>query len=317
MMAMACETTTGTGAGGGLIARLPRVRGRLREGAELARTNWFGVGGPAEVLFRPADEQDLADFLKAVPSDVPVTVIGVGSNLLVRDGGLDGVVIRLGGDFTQVRIEGDKIVAGAGALDLNVAQAAQAHGLAGLEFLSGIPGAMGGALRMNAGAYGRELNDVLVSARVVDRSGVLHTLSREELKMEYRRCNGVPEGWIFLSAELRGEVGDAGVIATEMKRIADARGSTQPIKSRTGGSTFKNPEGQKAWQLIDAAGCRGLRHGDAQVSEQHCNFLINHGSASAADIEALGEEVRARVKTQSGVELQWEIRRIGKEKRNT
>lgn len=296
-----------------LLTRLPAVRGKLRAGAELAKTNWFRVGGEAEVLFRPADESDLAYFLKEKPADVPVTVLGVGSNLIVRDGGLDGVVIRLGGVFVDMRVEGDLLHCGAGALDLNVAQLAQEHGLAGLEFLSGIPGTIGGALRMNAGAYGREIQDVLVSARAMDEDGRIHTLSPQDMQFSYRRSYGVPEGWIFLGCTLRGQAGDKAAIAAEMQRIADARGETQPIKSRTGGSTFKNPEGHKAWQLVDAAGCRGLTIGGAQMSELHCNFMLNTGNATAKDLESLGEEVRKRVHAHSGVELEWEIRRIGKE----
>lgn len=297
-----------------LIARLPAVRGKLRAAAELAKTNWFGVGGPAEVLFRPADAEDLGAFLNAKPADVAVTVLGVGSNVIVRDGGVDGVVVKLGGTFADATIKGDCIHAGAGALDVHVSQLAQQHGLAGLEFLSGIPGTIGGALRMNAGAYGREINDVLVSAQAIDLQGNLHTLSREELRFTYRRCNGVPEGWIFTSALLRGEPGDKDAIAIRMKKIADERGASQPIKSRTGGSTFKNPDGHKAWQLVDAAGCRGLTIGGAQMSELHCNFMLNTGEASAADLETLGEEVIRRVREHAGVTLEWEIKRIGKAK---
>lgn len=296
-----------------LLARLPAVRGKMRADVELAKTNWFGVGGLAELMFRPADENDLAYFLSEKPADVPVTVIGVGSNLIVRDGGLDGVVIRLGGSFAECRVEGELIYCGAGALDVNVAQLAQQHGLTGLEFLSGIPGTIGGALRMNAGAYGREMQDVLVEARAIDPQGRLHTLTVKEMQFSYRRCNGVPESWIFIGCILRAKMGDKQAIAAEMQRIADARGSTQPIKSRTGGSTFKNPEGHKAWQLVDEAGCRGLTIGGAQISELHCNFMINTGEATARDLEALGEEVRRRVKAKSGIELEWEIKRIGKE----
>lgn len=294
-----------------LLAQLPAVRGKLRAGAELAKTNWFGVGGRAEVLFRPADEGDLAFFLREKPADLPVTVLGVGSNLIVRDGGLDGVVIRLGGSFAETRVEEDLLYCGAGALDVNVAQLAQQHGLGGLEFLSGIPGTIGGALRMNAGAYGREIKDVLVEARALDATGTLHRLSPEAMQFGYRHAHGVPEDWIFVGCTLRGVAGDYDVIAAEMQRIADARGSTQPIKSRTGGSTFKNPEGHKAWQLVDEAGCRGLTIGGAQMSELHCNFMINTGNATAQDLENLGEEVRRRVQQKSGVTLEWEIKRIG------
>lgn len=296
-----------------LLSRLPAVRGKLRGGANLAKTNWFGVGGEAEVLFRPADEGDLAYFLKEKPADVTVTVLGVGSNLIVRDGGLDGVVIRLGGVFTEMRVEQSRIHCGAGALDVNVAQFAQQNGLSGLEFLSGIPGTIGGALRMNAGAYGREMQDVLVEARMLDEQGEAHTLTAAEMHYSYRRCNAVPENWIFVGCTLQCKIGDPEAIAAEMNRIATARGTTQPIKSRTGGSTFKNPEGHKAWQLVDAAGCRGFTLGGAQISELHCNFMINTGNATAKDLENLGEEVRRRVRENSGVELEWEIKRIGKE----
>lgn len=295
------------------ISRLPAVRGKLRANVDLAKTNWFRVGGAAEVLFRPADEADLAGFLKNKPVDVPVTVLGVGSNIIIRDGGLDGVVIRLGGELAEMQVEDEYIHAGAGALDVNVAQLAQQHNLAGLEFLSGIPGTIGGALRMNAGAYGRELKDVLVEARAVDEKGVVHTLMPEDMAFSYRRCNGVPEEWIFTSAVLRGEPGNKDAIAAAMQKITQARSATQPVRARTGGSTFKNPEGKKAWQLVDEAGCRGVAIGGASISELHCNFMINDGTATAKDLENLGEEVRRRVQAATGVLLEWEIRRIGKE----
>ncbi|WP_417835999.1 UDP-N-acetylmuramate dehydrogenase [Thalassospira tepidiphila] len=293
-----------------LIDRLPKVRGKLREGAQLAKVTWFQVGGPADVMFRPEDEADLAAFLKGKPADMPVTVIGVGSNLLVRDGGIRGVVIRLGRPFTDVLVEDGAVHAGAGALDLNVAQTAQMNGIAGLEFLSGIPGTIGGALRMNAGAYGTEIKDVLVSATAIDGSGNIHTVTPDEMNMTYRHC-GLPEDWIFTSAILRASSGDPEDIAKRMDEIQKARAESQPIKSRTGGSTFANPVPDRAWELIDAAGCRGLTIGGAQMSEQHCNFMINKGDATALDLEQLGEEVRRRVKEHSGVELRWEIRRIG------
>jgi len=293
-----------------LIDRLPKVRGKLREGAQLAKVTWFQVGGPADVMFRPKDEADLADFLKGKPEDLPVTVIGVGSNLLVRDGGIRGVVIRLGRPFTDVVVEDGAVHAGAGALDLNVAQTAQMNGIAGLEFLSGIPGTIGGALRMNAGAYGTEIKDVLVSATAIDGSGNIHTFTPDEMNMTYRHC-GVPEDWIFTSAILRASSGDPEDIAKRMDEIQKSRAESQPIKSRTGGSTFANPVPKRAWEVIDAAGCRGLKIGGAQMSEQHCNFMINTGSATALDLEQLGDEVRRRVKEHSGVELRWEIRRIG------
>lgn len=293
-----------------LIDRLPKVRGKLREGAQLAKVTWFQVGGPADVMFRPKDEADLADFLKGKPKDLPVTVIGVGSNLLVRDGGIRGVVIRLGRPFTDVVVEDGAVHAGAGALDLNVAQTAQMNGIAGLEFLSGIPGTIGGALRMNAGAYGTEIKDVLVSATAIDGSGNIHTVTPDEMNMTYRHC-GVPEDWIFTSAILRASSGDPEDIAKCMDDIQKSRAESQPIKSRTGGSTFANPVPKRAWEVIDAAGCRGLKIGGAQMSEQHCNFMINTGNATALDLEQLGDEVRRRVKEHSGVELRWEIRRIG------
>ena len=295
-----------------LAGRLPPVRGRLQPNAPLADLTWFRSGGPAEVLFSPADEDDLAAFLAGTPADVPVMPIGVGSNLLVRDGGVPGVVIRLGRGFSGLSVEGTRIRAGAAVPDVRVARYALDHGIAGLTFLRGIPGTIGGALRMNGGAYGRETRDVLVSARAVDRSGVVRVYQNAEMGFAYRR-SGVPEGTIFLEALLQGEPGDRRTIAAEMEAITSAREATQPIKSRTGGSTFKNPEGRKAWQLIDAAGMRGFAVGHAKVSEQHCNFLINEGGATSAELEALGETVRRRVKKNSGVDLEWEIKRIGVE----
>jgi UDP-N-acetylmuramate dehydrogenase len=292
-----------------LIDRLTRPRGRLTADAPLGAQTWFRTGGPAEVLFRPADAADLSDFLKALPADVPVTVLGVGSNLLVRDGGIRGVVIRLMRGFTGIAVEGTEVVAGAGALSLNVALTARDHALAGLEYLSGIPGTIGGAFPTNAGAYGGELSDVLISAEVVDRAGTIRTVTAAGLGLGYRRSTA-PADWIFTSARLRATPGEQMAIARRIAEIDSARADTQP-RSRTGGSTFANPPNLKAWELIDRAGCRGLRIGDAQVSEKHCNFLINLGNASAADIEALGEEVRSRVFQRSGVLLQWEIRRIG------
>lgn len=293
-----------------LIDRLPQVRGRYTEGADLAKTTWFKTGGPAEILFRPADAEDLAEFLACRPSDVPVTVIGVGSNLLVRDGGVDGVVIKLARGFTKIQVEGNEVTASAGALDLSCAMAAQEAGIAGLEFLSGIPGTIGAGLRMNAGAYGGEIKDVLVQAKALDPNGRMHTLTPASMGFRYRGCT-VPSSWIFTEAVLAGEPGDKVEIAKRMKAIQDAREETQPTRTPTGGSTFKNPDGQKAWQLIDAAGCRGLKRGGAMVSEKHCNFLINTGDATAADLEGLGEDVRTRVERHSGVVLDWEIKRIG------
>ncbi len=293
-----------------LIDRLPAVRGELVADAPLAPLTWFRVGGPAEVMFRPADADDLATFLAGCPADVPVTVIGVGSNLLVRDGGVPGVVIRLGRRFMEISIEGSRVRAGTAALDVAVARAAQEAGLAGLEFYRGIPGSIGGALRMNGGAYGRETKDVLVEAIAIDRAGKRHVLQNADMKYSYRHC-GAAGDLIFVEAVFQGTPGDKAAIQARMDEITTSREATQPIRTRTGGSTFKNPEGHKSWQLIDAAGCRGLKRGGAQVSELHCNFLINTGEASAADLEDLGEEVRARVKAQSGVTLEWEIRRIG------
>ena len=295
-----------------LIDRLAKPRGRLTADAPLGAQTWFRTGGPAEVLFRPADTDDLASFLKALPDDIPVTVLGVGSNLLVRDGGIRGVVIRLMRGFTGITVEGTDVAAGAGALDLNVALTAREHSLAGLEFLSGIPGTIGGAFPTNAGAYGGELADVLISAEVVDRKGAVRTVTPGELGFSYRHSDA-PEDWIFTSARLRATRGDQMAIARRIAEIDSARAETQP-RSRTGGSTFANPPNLKAWELIDGAGCRGLRIGDAQVSEKHCNFLINLGDATAADIESLGEEVRSRVFKRSGVLLQWEIRRLGEKK---
>ena len=293
-----------------LLERLPPVRGRYRENAELSGVTWFRVGGPAEVMFRPADRDDLLAFLAEQPADVPVTVIGVASNLLVRDGGVLGVVVRLGRGFAEIRAEGETMKAGAAALDLNVAKAAQLASLGGLEFLSGIPGTIGGAVRMNAGAYGREIKDVLLRAEAADAAGRLHVLTSQDLDFAYRH-SALPDDWIVLSAELQAHRDDPAAVAERMAEIRNSREASQPIRTRTGGSTFKNPPGDKAWELIDRAGCRGLRVGGAQVSEQHCNFLINTGTASAGDLEDLGEEVRRRVLETTGVTLEWEIRRIG------
>ena len=293
-----------------LKAQLPRLRGRLLGGQSLAELTWFRVGGPAQVLFMPEDEDDLCYFLGKLGGEIRVTVVGLGSNLIVRDAGVPGVVVRLGRGFGEIATEGLELRAGAAVPDVKVARAAQEAGIAGLSFLRGIPGAIGGALRMNGGAYGRETKDALVAARAVDRQGRLHVLGNADMRYTYRHC-GAPDDYIFTQAVFAGERGDPAVIAAEMDKITESREATQPIKSRTGGSTFKNPPGRKAWQLIDAAGCRGLRIGDAQVSEMHCNFLINLGNAAAADIETLGETVRRRVKENSGVELEWEIKRIG------
>jgi UDP-N-acetylmuramate dehydrogenase len=294
-----------------LLAALPELRGRLTSGAALADLTWFRVGGPAEILYSPADEADLAYFMRRTPSNVPVTVIGLGSNLLVRDGGIAGVVIRLGRGFGEIKLEDrSRLRVGAAVPDVKVARAAADAGIAGLSFYRGIPGCVGGALRMNGGAHGRETKEVVVEARAVDRNGEVHVLKVAELRYEYRHC-GAPEDFIFTEALFQGEPGEPAEILAEMEDIAAYREEVQPIKSRTGGSTFKNPPGKKAWQLIDAAGCRGLMVGDAKVSEMHCNFLINEGKATGADLEELGETVRARVKETSGVELEWEIKRLG------
>lgn len=294
-----------------LKAKMTELRGRLLANQALAELTWFRVGGPAQVLFLPDDENDLAYFLSRLSRDIPVTVIGLGSNLIVRDGGIAGVVIRLGRGFNEVKVEaGDRLRAGAAVPDVRLAKAAQEAGFAGLAFYRGIPGAVGGALRMNAGAYGGETKDVLIEARGVDRAGQVRVFTNAEMGFTYRHC-AVPENVIFTAALFQGRPGDAAAIAAEMDKITESREATQPVKSRTGGSTFKNPPGQKAWQLIDAAGCRGIVVGDAQVSELHCNFLINRGHASAADIETLGETVRRRVKETCGIELEWEIKRIG------
>jgi UDP-N-acetylmuramate dehydrogenase len=293
-----------------LKTKLPRLRGRLLANQSLAELTWFRVGGPAQVLFVPEDEADLAYALAHLPRELPVTVVGLGSNLIVRDGGVPGVAIRLGRGFGNIAVENTRLRVGTAVPDVRVARAAQEAGVAGLAFMRGIPGAVGGALRMNGGAYGRETKDVLVEARGVDRSGTMRTFTNAEMGFSYRH-SGVGDDVIFTQALFHGEPGNPQKIAAEMEAITEAREATQPVKSRTGGSTFKNPPGAKAWQLIDAAGCRGLKRGDAQVSELHCNFLINLGNASAADIESLGETVRARVKDTSGVDLEWEIKRIG------
>ena len=294
-----------------LAACLPDLRGRMQAEAPLKDFTWFRAGGPAELLYSPADEPDLAYFLKHAPADIPVTVIGLGSNLLVRDGGIEGVVIRLGRGFGEIKIEdGYRLRAGTAVPDVKVARAAADAGISGLSFYRGIPGCVGGALRMNGGAHGRETKEVLVEARAVDRKGEVHVLPVAELHYAYRHC-GAPDDFIFTEALFQGEPGEPTAILAEMDGIAAYREEVQPIKSRTGGSTFKNPPGKKAWQLIDAAGCRGMMVGDAKVSEMHCNFLINEGKATGADLEELGETVRARVKETSGVELEWEIKRLG------
>jgi len=294
-----------------LGARLPELRGRLAANQRLADITWFRVGGPAQVLFTPADTADLACFLAAIPADLPVAVVGLGSNLLVRDGGVPGVVIRLGRGFAGIAAEGGhRIRAGAAVPDARLARAAAEAGIAGLAFYRGIPGAIGGALRMNAGAHGRETRDVLVEAQAVDRNGTIHRVPLAEMGLTYRH-SGVPASWILTEALFQGSAGEPAAILAEMEEVAAYREANQPIRERTGGSTFKNPPGASAWKLIDAAGCRGLRVGGAKVSEMHCNFLINDRNASAEDLERLGETVRARVRAHSGATLEWEIVRIG------
>ncbi|NQU56452.1 MAG: UDP-N-acetylmuramate dehydrogenase [Rhodospirillales bacterium] len=294
----------------GLIERLPKVRGRYSADAPLDKITWLRVGGPAEVMFRPADVEDLMMFLSTVSPDIDVNVIGVASNLLVRDGGVPGVIIRLGREFAGIEAVDKTMKVGAGALDNNVALAARDAGLAGLEFLSGIPGTIGGGLRMNGGAYGSEFKDILISARAIDQHGAIHQLTLEDMGFAYR-SSSVPKDWLFIDAVLEGRVEPVSEISRRMNEIKVAREASQPVRTQTGGSTFANPPGAKAWQLIEAAGCRGLTRGGAMVSQQHCNFLINTGQASAADLEGLGEEVRRRVFEHSGQTLEWEIRRIG------
>ena len=290
---------------------LPQVRGRVTERAPLAPLVWFKSGGAAERLFEPADADDLAAFLADLDPTVPVMALGLGSNLIVRDGGVPGVVVRLGKPFARVeRLDATTLRCGGGASGILVSSSARDAGIAGVEFLRSIPGTVGGFVRMNGGAYGREVADVLVECDVVLRSGERRTLSAAALGYTYRHSE-LPDGAVVVSATFRGTPGDAQAIQAEMDRIAAAREASQPLRSRTGGSTFKNPPGHKAWALIDAAGCRGLRNGDAQVSEKHCNFLLNLGAASSAEIEALGEEVRARVLAHSRVGLDWEIQRVG------
>ncbi|MGL5167918.1 MAG: UDP-N-acetylmuramate dehydrogenase [Afipia sp.] len=294
-----------------LKSAMPDLRGRLLANESLAPLTWFRVGGPAQILFTPADEDDLAYFLSKLPSELPVYTVGVGSNLIVRDGGMPGVVIRLSPrGFGETKADGDTVRAGTAALDKRVAEAAAAANIGGLEFYFGIPGSIGGALRMNAGANGGETKDVLVEARGVTRKGEKVTFSNADMTFVYRN-SGVDTSIIFTSALYRGQISDAEAIRARMAEVQNHRETAQPIREKTGGSTFKNPPGHSAWKLIDAAGMRGFRVGGAQVSEMHCNFLINTGDATGHDIETLGETVRARVKENSGVELQWEIKRIG------
>lgn len=293
-----------------LIDRLPKVRGRYEALADLGKLTWFRVGGPAEVLYAPADQDDLVAFMKERPADVPLTFIGLGANMLVRDGGVPGVVIQLGKAFGQVSSAGLVMRVGGGAVNAAVASAAKDASIGGLEFLVGIPGTVGGALRMNAGAYGREIKDVFLSATGINSAGEIVKLDADQMGFGYRHTE-IGDDWIFIGAELKGERDTPSNIAARMKEIRSEREESQPTQARTGGSTFANPEGQKAWQLIDAAGCRGLKVGGAQMSEKHTNFMLNTGGASAADLENLGEQVRKRVFEEAGIHLVWEIRRVG------
>ncbi len=290
---------------------LPCIRGRVIPSAPLDRITWFRVGGPAEAMARPVDRADLRILLAALPEEVPLTVLGVASNTLVRDGGIDGLVLRLGRGFADIRAEGETVVAGAAALSANVARAAADAGLGGLEFLSGVPGTVGGALAMNAGAYGYETADVLIDADAMTRRGEIERLFKTDFGFRYRG-NALGKDRIFLSARFRGVTRPPEEVRAAIADIAAAREASQPIRTRTGGSTFRNPAGARAWELIDRAGCRGLRRGGAMVSEMHCNFLVNTGSASAADLEDLAEDVRARVLAATGVGLDWEIERVGR-----
>lgn len=295
--------------GGGLS--LPRPRGRLTPNAPLAKLTWFKTGGPAELLFEPVDAADLAAFLSTLPEGVPVMGLGLGSNLIIRDGGVEGVVVRLGKGFAGVeRVDDLTLKLGGGTSGVLASSSARDHGIAGLEFLKSIPGSVGGFVRMNGGAYGREVKDILIECEIVLRNGARRVLAQSELNYGYRHSD-LPEGAIVTSATMRGERGDPAAIQAEMDRISAAREASQPLRTKTGGSTFKNPPGERAWELVDRAGCRGLAIGDAQVSEKHTNFLINNGNATSAEIEALGEEVRRRVRESSGIELEWEIRRVG------
>lgn len=293
------------------LAELPRVAGRLTEHAALAPLVWFKSGGAAAWLFEPKNVDDLSAFLADLDQQVPVMALGLGSNMIVRDGGFPGVVVRLGKPFAKAEALDDTTLrCGGGASGILVSSTARDAGIGGIEFLRSIPGTVGGFVRMNGGAYGREVKDILVECDVVLRSGERRTLQADELGYTYRHSE-LPDQAIVVNATFRGNRADSALIQAEMDRIAAAREASQPLRSKTGGSTFKNPPGTKAWAVIDAAGCRGLRMGDAQVSEKHCNFLLNLGSATSADIEALGEEVRARVKAHSGIELEWEIQRVG------
>lgn len=293
------------------VETLPDDIGRISYGSPLSKVTWFQVGGPADAIFKPKNSEALKYFLEHKPKDIPLIPLGVGSNLLVRDGGIEGIVLKLGRDFCTIHHNENIITAGAGALDLNVALFSRENSIGGLEFLSGIPGTIGGALKMNAGAYGKEISDVLVTLKAIDHSGKIHILPKSEIVFHYRHTD-LPDNWIFLSAELKGFKKDKQDIQNDILTIQNSRQTSQPIKSRTGGSTFKNPQDHKAWELIDQSGCRGLTNGNASVSEKHCNFLINNGQATASDIELLGEEVREKVLKKFGIPLEWEIKRIGR-----
>lgn len=289
---------------------LPEVRGKYRFDYPLAKSTWFQVGGNADIMFKPEDTQDLAEFIKNKPKDLPFITLGVCSNIIIRDGGYRGCVIKLGRNFSNIEAKGNTVIAGASALDVNVAKYAEQQNLAGIEFLIGIPGTIGGAIAMNAGAYGKEIKDVLTSATAVDKDGNILNINKDEFKFDYRK-NNIEKELIYTSAKFECREGNAEEISKRMNEISASREESQPIRNKTGGSTFKNPDGLKAWELIDKAGCRGLRVGGAEVSKKHCNFLINTGNATASDLEELGEEVRKRVKETCGIELEWEIKRIG------
>jgi UDP-N-acetylmuramate dehydrogenase len=298
-----------------LKMHLPKVRGRYLFNVPLAPITWFRVGGLAQLTFKPADIKDLCFFLQNRPGDLPLHVMGVGSNLLVRDGGIEGVMVRLGQGFTSIHVNETTIDVGAGILDRNVASLSCEAEISGFEFLCGIPGTLGGALRMNAGAYGSDISQILIYALAVDPKGKLHRLTPQDLRLSYRHCD-LPKDWIFVGARLKGCVGKAQDIQAKISSFLAERERTQPVKLRTGGSTFANPEGAKAWELIEKAGCRGLKKGGAMMSELHCNFMINTGTATASDLEALGEDVRQRVLAETGIELKWEIERMGVEDRS-
>lgn len=294
-----------------LLEILPNVRGKYKADANIAKLTWFRVGGNAQILFTPEDEDDLVYFLQNKPKDVPILIVGMGSNMLVRDGGVDGVVIKLGRKFSKAEAIGNnQILAGAGVADARVAKAAYDAGLDGFAFLKGVPGTIGGALRMNAGAHHSEVKDIFISARAVDKTGNIHELSIDDMGFDYRYCS-VPDDFIFISAIFEGKPAEQAIIKAKMDEVTDLREAAQPIKSRTGGSTFKNPEGKSAWKLVDEAGFRGFINGGAQVSEMHTNFLINMGDAKASDIENLGDMVKAKVAKDTGIDLHWEIKRVG------